>query len=164
MNLKTTQFSESLNKPYKYTWQAFKADRTLGAFVLDDNSWIDLNIQVSQTLQGLVIASVVFSRGTEDNFEDYSITGGGDAFRIFATVMKMINEWIKKYGEGINVLEFTAEKKDDPKGSRTRLYSTLSKKFTPKGWTYSRGDGTGKNVRFKFINNNFNAQKSIYKI
>lgn len=164
MELKTLNFTvESLNKPYKYSWQAFKDDRASGAFEIE-GGWVDLSILVSYTLSFDHIASITFSRNTEDDMDNYAITGDGDAFRIFATVLTMVDEWIKKYGEQVDVIEFTAEKKNDPKGSRAKLYDRMVKKYIPKGWKYEKSDGTGRNVRFKLVNLDPKKPKSVYKI
>lgn len=170
MNLKTLEFTvESLNRPYKYSWQAFKDDRAVGSFMLPDG-WVDLEIMVSHTLSFTHIATIIFSRNTEndDNTSDenFDITGQGDAYRIFATVLKMIEEWIKKYGSTVDIITFESVKKDDPRGSRTKLYHRMAKKFTPRGWKYEKDSGNagGKAVRFKLINLNPPPRESKYKI
>lgn len=157
MAYKTLQFcTEAFTTPYKYQWLAFAEDRAVGTFKLDDGGWIDLDILISHTLSFDSIATVTFGRSDKhgDTIDKYEITGEGDAFRIFSTVIKMVQEWVKKYGDNVDVITFTAEKKDDPRSSRAKLYDRLAKKFKIKGWKYEKSDGTGRDVRFKFINLN----------
>jgi hypothetical protein len=169
MELKTLQFTtEAFSKPYKYTWQAFKEDRGLGSFLIP-GGWVDLEISISHTLSFTTIATIIFSRNTENydtgvSDETYDISGQGDAFRIFATVLKMIEEWVKKYGETVDIITFTAEKEKDPKGSRAKLYHRMAKKFTPKGWKYEKDPSSSRAVRFKLVNLNPKPKESKYKI
>lgn len=60
-----------------------------------------------------------------------SVTGEGDAFRIFATVIKAIEIWYfseKNIGE----LLFSAAREGKKPESRIRLYRTMLKKFSKK--------------------------------
>jgi hypothetical protein len=56
-----------------------------------------------------------------------SVTGEGDAQRVFATVLTAIGQFIKK--QKPNTLFFTAVKEEDPTGSRTKLYDRLVQRY-----------------------------------
>ena len=56
-----------------------------------------------------------------------SVTGEGDAQRVFATVLTAIGQFIKK--KKPDTLFFTAVKEEDPTGSRTKLYDRLVQRY-----------------------------------
>lgn len=63
------------------------------------------------------------------------ITEGGDAFVIFGTVIKVINEFLKNYQP--HTLTFTAMKGDDDSKSRIDLYRKMLKKMAYQvGYSY----------------------------
>jgi hypothetical protein len=56
-----------------------------------------------------------------------SVTGEGNAQRVFATVLTAIGQFIKK--KKPDTLFFTAVKEEDPTGSRTKLYDRLVQRY-----------------------------------
>jgi len=54
-------------------------------------------------------------------------TGQGDAMRIFATVLKLTQDFIKK--ENPKYIEFSSSKLRDPGESRDKLYDRMVKKY-----------------------------------
>ncbi len=58
------------------------------------------------------------------------ITGGGDAFVIFGTVIKVIDDFLKNYQP--NILTFTAMKGNGGNESRVDLYRKMLKKMASK--------------------------------
>ena len=65
----------------------------------------------------------------EDEEPDYKITGGGSEYEIFATVMRIVFEYVKKNKP--NAISFTA---DDDEPSRVKLYDRFVKRFTASGY------------------------------
>lgn len=57
--------------------------------------------------------------------DEVSITGGGDSYRIFATIVKILRDFIKERKGLVNVLVFDALRK-----SRIDLYRAMLKKFS----------------------------------
>lgn len=61
----------------------------------------------------------------------HNITGSGDEFRVFATVIKITREFIEKYD--VDSLSFIAEKSD---GSRVALYTRMMDRLVKGKWKY----------------------------
>jgi hypothetical protein len=59
------------------------------------------------------------------------ITGKGDEYRIFGTIMKIMSDFIKEYQP--EMITFTAEKSE---GDRNRLYDKMVKRHVPAGYEY----------------------------
>lgn len=57
---------------------------------------------------------------------DYSLTGNGDELKVFSFVKESILMLVKKHKP--NAISFTADK-EEGKGNRARVYSTMLKKF-----------------------------------
>jgi GNAT superfamily N-acetyltransferase len=71
-----------------------------------------------------------------------SVTGEGDAQRVFATVLNAIGQFIKK--KKPDTLFFTSVKEEDPKGSRTKLYDRLVQRYaTGLGYDLQKVDYPG---------------------
>lgn len=72
---------------------------------------------------------VEFSIGRE-----FDVTGGGDAFAIFSTILDCLKTFIKK--KKPEILKFSAYKSDDStdidSDSRVSLYSSMLRKFATK--------------------------------
>lgn len=67
-----------------------------------------------------------------------SVSGGGDAYRIFATIMEMIKMFVKE--KNPEHMEFTAFKNYNK--SRVKLYTTMLKKFAGRNGFVFRIDNT----------------------
>jgi hypothetical protein len=59
------------------------------------------------------------------------ITGTGNAFTVFTTIIEIIEQTVKLFN--IQTLEFQA---DNTEPSRVKLYDRLAKHFEKKGWRY----------------------------
>ena len=122
------ELKESLNNPYPFRWEA-NTSRAKAIATLSDGS--NLIIRFDNDDEGNW--QVVFDRN-----DDFGVTGGGDAQRIFATVLSAIGTFLKKHKP--QTLEFSASKKVDPKTanpeSRAKLYSRLVQRYaTSMGYT-----------------------------
>lgn len=74
-----------------------------------------------------------------------SVTGEGDAQRVFATVLNAIGQFVKK--KKPNKLMFSAVKEEDPTGSRTKLYDRLVQRYaTGLGYDLGKVDYTQQTV------------------
>jgi hypothetical protein len=74
-----------------------------------------------------------------------NITGGGEEFPIFATVIKIIEEFVKQ--QSPKILEFSASKGEDKSTSRIDLYNRMISKMAGKaGYEFKRTDQTMKSV------------------
>jgi len=147
------QFNEAFDSSYKFTGRKVSEDEYSYGF---DSEYTDPNGKTKKSkIQVDIVGTenandddhyiweIGFSRATKPTVKiggrtmmipskpSYDITGGGDALKIFSTVMKVAEEFIKK--ENPKYVSFEAEKPkgSDPKvlASREKLYLRMSKKY-----------------------------------
>jgi GNAT superfamily N-acetyltransferase len=110
--------TEAFDQPYDIRWS--KGDHgDYDAYAeLDDGTGLEIAFLDQQHNSWMV-----------DFFRDNSteITGEGDAYRVFATVLTAIREFIVK--QKPDKLNFSAEKQDDPRGSRASLYDRMIQRY-----------------------------------
>ena len=122
--------SEAFDQPYDIRWS--KGDHgDYDAYAeLDDGTGLEIAFLDQQHNSWMV-----------DFFRDNSteITGEGDAYRVFATVLTAIREFIVK--QKPDKLNFSAEKQDDPRGSRASLYDRMIQRYiSGTGYALTRQD------------------------
>jgi hypothetical protein len=129
---KKQDVSEAFDQPYAVEWRKQNGDWHATAD-LDDGS----ELVVLFMAQGNNSWMVEFERD-----ENMDITGEGDAQRVFATVLIAMQQFIaKKKPAKIN---FSAEKEDDPTGSRARLYDRMLQRYiSGSGYDLTRSDMPG---------------------
>jgi len=103
-----------------------------------------------------------FSSTDFDDFGiDFSIgksmgkTDAGDEFRVFATVVAMMSEWISTVGiEHVEGFDFGADKTDHASDGRARLYTRFAKKLASQlGWKLEQSTtGNGSTSFFRLVN------------
>jgi hypothetical protein len=120
---------EAFDKPYPYRLK-YKPSVEEYEAVLKLKDGSKLVIYISKQIESRKTYWVVdFLRDGK-----MGVTGGGDQMRIFATVISVIEEFIKK--ESADEIRFSAEKSDDEDekgvkvGSREKLYTRLVKRFS----------------------------------
>jgi len=124
--------TEAFDQPYAIQWTKQNGDWHATAD-LDDGS----ELIVLFMAQGDNNWMVEFER--DENME---ITGEGDAPRVFATVLTAMRQFIAKRKPAM--LNFSAEKEDDPTGSRARLYDRMLQRYiTGTGYDLTREDMLG---------------------
>ena len=128
----TEPITEAFDQPYAIQWRKQNGDWHATAD-LDDGS----ELIVLFMAQGDNNWMVEFER--DENME---ITGEGDAPRVFATVLTAMQQFIAKRKPAR--LNFSAEKEDDPTGSRARLYDRMVQRYiTGTGYDLARQDYPG---------------------
>jgi len=128
----TEPITEAFDQPYTIQWSKQNGDWHATAD-LDDGS----ELIVLFMAQGDNSWMVEFER--DENME---ITGEGDAPRVFATVLTAMQQFIAKKKPAR--LNFSAEKEDDPTGSRARLYDRMLRRYvTGSGYDLARSDMPG---------------------
>ena len=118
--------TESFDSPYPYRWDVVVPNEIIEV-VFKTDSGDDVVVEIERYgEERLNKWELGFYRNGEQD-----VTGEGDAMRIFATVIKIIQEFIQKHKP--NSISFTAAKKEseslDNKGSRQKLYSRMVKRF-----------------------------------
>ena len=130
--VKKSGVTEAFDQPYAIQWTKRNGDWHATAD-LDDGS----ELIVLFMAQGDNKWMVEFER--DENME---ITGEGDAPRVFATVLTAMQQFIAKRKPAM--LNFSAEKEDDPTGSRARLYDRMIQRYiTGTGYDLTRKDVPG---------------------
>ena len=113
----TKKLDETFDQPYSYTWDYQTNGAWRGHFIIKANDEVDISIENWQKYW-----KIEFSRNNQRG-----VTGGGDAMRIFTTVIAMIDEFIDIRSP--DVIKFSADKSKDDKMSRAKLYSTMIQRF-----------------------------------
>lgn len=135
-NIKTQYVTEAFDQPYPFTWEKSEYGDYDANAKLPDGSY--LNIMFEHTTPYEV--SVSFWRNNSQE-----VTGEGDAQRVFATVLKAIQEFLK-IEQPANI-SFSASKEIDPSmyygpedavpnpESRAKLYNRLVQRYAAT-WGY----------------------------
>lgn len=117
-NVNEEGVAESFDQPYKLKWEKSEHGDYDALATLDDGTYL----------------SIMFNNEFKKNWmvefyrnNSQSVTGEGDAQRIFATVLTAIKQFITK--KKPQSLFFSAVKEDDPTGSRTKLYDRLVQRY-----------------------------------
>jgi hypothetical protein len=131
-SVKKQGVTEAFDQPYAIQWTKTNGDWHATAD-LDDGG----KLVVLFMAQGDNSWMVEFER--DENME---ITGEGDAPRVFATVLTAMRQFIAKRKPVM--LNFSAEKEDDPTGSRARLYDRMIQRYIGgTGYDLTRKDVPG---------------------
>ncbi len=141
----TTAFNESLDNPYPFK---FTGPNT-------DNSYF----AKAQTPNGELVME--FDGGYDDFSIDFAVanqmgkTDAGDQFRIFSTVMAMMNKWIKIVGiEHVESFDFGANKDEHASDGRAKLYTRFAKKLAARlGWSLNQSSTANNSTEFFTLQN-----------
>jgi hypothetical protein len=124
--------AEAFNAPYKVKWDQDKGEAHYVDVTLPDGSQLDIRFLRDDGVQPNPDEwTVEFYRN-----DSQDLTGEGDAQRIFATVIKAIEKFIKI--EKPKEITFAASRETDAgvkNQSRTNLYNRLIQRYAP-GWGY----------------------------
>ena len=125
---------EAFDKPYPYKLIKAGSDEYVSEFKADDGTFIKVMFAGSEHVDDYdeYDWEITFNRMGKSGKPSMEITGEGDAMRIFATVMKVIEEFIKK--ENPKYMNLSAEKKTQGGDknvlqSREKLYKRMLKKY-----------------------------------
>jgi hypothetical protein len=127
------ELSEAFNQPYSIRWSVGDHGDYDAYSQLDDGTVLEIMFSDQGDNSWMV-----------DFFRDNSaeITGGGDAYKVLATVLTSIRQFIGL--QNPNKINFTAEKNDDPKGNRARLYDRMIQRYIGNsGYTINRENHPG---------------------
>ena len=117
--------TELFNEPYKWGWNpGASEERVTGGFRTDDNSTVSVDFELAGRQDESGRAYYMFSFARNGSMET---TGEGDAFKIFATVAQMIEEFVKDYRP--DVITFTA---NDGEPARKSLFKRMLPKLARK--------------------------------
>jgi hypothetical protein len=132
--------TEALDNPYQYKLTGPNTDNTYFA--------------KAQTPNGELVME--FDGGYDDFSIDFAVanqmgkTEAGDEFRVFATVVAMMNEWIEVVGiEHVESFDFGANKDEHASDGRAKLYTRFAKKLASKlGWSLQQSSAGNDSTEF----------------
>ena len=120
--------SEAFDRPYRFAGSHPNRLKYEYYFKTDDGSTIHLEAKGNEWAEDDITWNIRFSRNGK-----MDATGEGDAQRIFATVIAIIKDFVKK--ENPREFKFSAMKPEGKRkdaGSRGKLYSRMVKRFASK--------------------------------
>ncbi len=127
------EITEALDKPYPFNLKGPSNSQEFAATANTPNGTLRMDFGPTD-LNG---------RSLYDNFDiDFSVgknmgkTEAGDEFRVFATVVAMMTEWINTVGiEHVESFDFGANKDEHASDGRAKLYARFAKKLADRlGW------------------------------
>ena len=151
-----TTVTEALNNPYSYYW-----DETYN----DDSSFL---AKAEMDMGELMVMFSVGEPGeswTIDFAVDGSMdkTGDGDQFRIFATVVAVIKDWMANKVDlsKVTQIDFSSDKDGEAEDSRAKLYKRFGQQLASKlGWNLEVTD-RGQFASFKIKNPNAPVKEAV---
>lgn len=116
------KLAEVLNS--KYPWSYKEKNKT----------WANASFKTKNrdlvTVRGVIDGSINILGITFDTNMDQGVTGGGDQFAIFATVIDIIKDMVKLYDP--DYIGFSADRSEQ---SRVALYNKLVSRFKPENFS-----------------------------
>jgi predicted nucleotidyltransferase len=147
---------ESLNQPYNLIdWDQVDFGQPITTWAaLPDGTYLE--IEFNQESPAFNDWEVSFHRDDTMN-----LTGQGDAYRIFATVLFAIRKFV--IDQNPDEISFSAFKNKDETGSRQSLYTALAKRYaTSLGYTFStKEDAYHQHYIFRKIRQKNKIQEAI---
>lgn len=150
--------NESFNNPYPYSMKYSKSLNAYEAIAkLKDGSFLKVYIQKINQNWGISFARSSNDKGwwQSQGEHDMGITNTGDQMRVFATVLAIVKEFIKK--ESPKEIIFNAEKsqkdinQEVDLGSREKLYARMVKRFASKMGYKSKSERLKGETLFRLI-------------
>ena len=128
---------EAFTSPYDWWISGKDADGVNAEFATGDGR--NIEVLASKYTGNDSVAELEFS-----DAEQYGVTGQGDAFRIFSTIVSIAKAMLANKRYGIKVLTFSAS---EP--SRRKLYARMLKRLA-KPYSVARIDGVDKKKQERF--------------
>jgi hypothetical protein len=146
--------SESLNNPYPYELSTAGADDAYIFYPNPDNKDVFYSVTLLEDITYNDLLRIVFTYTDKSKKirRMTDMTGTGDAFRVMATVAKIVTEHLRKYAQSYSMIDFEAKSSDH---GRVALYKRLAQKLKnevlgPKWKLETSNDEKEKSVRFLF--------------
>ena len=138
------ELTEAFDKPYKFRKQVLYKGYIVYRFIADDKSEIDVLFKENEISDDESTWDVTFERGGSTE-----VTGEGDAMRVFATVIAIIKDFVKKRNPklmGFSAFKDVFGPSTAPgKGSREKLYDRMLQRYAGKmGYKYYKVSGVDK--------------------
>lgn len=130
--IEAAELAEAFDKPYKYRVTYKSNDTFLASFETDEGDKVDFAAVGPEKYDDPDDAEVAWEISFDRNYSQEK-TGEGDAMRIFATVIQIIQDFIKQIDpEQMTFSAVKGNQRSNEKDSREKLYSRLIKKYLSK--------------------------------
>lgn len=150
-NIKETILTEIGDSSYTYIWNKTNEDEWAATFREDSGDLVRVNILGDGASNDWILE---FRRKNR-----YDITGGGNAFKIFSTVIKILKEFVKNVKP--DSITVNVEKGETYEESRVKLYANgLSKIANDINYSFAKSEND-ESVAFILKNKNNSANESI---
>ena len=141
-----TKVSESLDNPYPFNLQGPDSSHNFAATAQTPNGVLRMDFEAIDYDDFGIDFAVGKSMGK---------TEAGDEFRVFATVVAMMNKWIKTVGiESVESFDFGANKGEHASDGRAKLYARFAKKLADQlGWKLEQSTTANRSTEFFKLTN-----------
>lgn len=122
---------EALDSPYEYKITQDREKERRAAF---NAAGRDIVVSIEFSEDGsteVVFYELKAKRPGGTPQMNFSVTGSGDEFRVFATVIQVVKDTIRDRGREMKTISFTSEKGET---SRLKLYTRLANRISIPGW------------------------------
>jgi hypothetical protein len=142
--------TEVTAESYDYDWDSFTFKMGEGDFTTVNGRIINYSIEHDKNVVIRIVDHIEhheISFAVSLGYRDTTVkTDTGNPFRVFMTVKKMTDEYMKKYGDKIKMVTFSAAKTDEEDLGRTKLYTRFAKQwpklYSKQTWVmYSQNKG-----------------------
>lgn len=159
-------------KPYAYTWDFFYLEGANGEFTTENGAIIEFDVEYNEEWeQGtrpdpnrFEHHEIVFSGRGPKGSRTTKQMDSGNPFRVFATIQAMMQDYIDRYGNQIEMIKFSADKSAGKLG-RSKLYTRYAKNwnkmFTGQKWQSYVHESSGAATIIYAINKNAMSKKNI---
>lgn len=153
-----SKITEALDNPYPYTWTVDEEEEKIAVAEIDRGEKLEIYFEAFEEDHTWEITFKVDA--------ELAATGQGDQFRIFATVVKAVKEWLQQMlssKQPLRRITFRAFKDDENDTSREKLYSRFAKRITDTiGFKFSKKD-YGDEVAFNMDNPDYQPMEENQK-
>ena len=141
-----TAFNEALDNPYPFNLKGPDSSHNFAATAQTPNGVLRMDFEAVDYDDFSIDFAVGKSMGK---------TEAGDEFRVFATVVAMMNKWIKTVGiESVESIDFGANKGEHASDGRAKLYTRFSKKLAGQlGWKLEQSTTANRSTEFFKLTN-----------
>jgi hypothetical protein len=126
-------------EPYKIIPPAISSG---SVYLFTTDSGLEYEVRFARKKDNLLHATVAFGvLNDEFNGEEYSVTNRGEVYRVMATIVKIVKNYMAEH-PNLRLVEFTGEPKSDENATMTTqrlsLYNRYLKQIFNNDWVYKQ--------------------------
>lgn len=124
-------------EPYKIIPPAIASG---GTYLFNTDSGLEYEVRFARKKDNILHATVAFGVLNEEfGGEEYSVTNRGEVFKVMATLVAIVQKYLKEH-PNLHTVEFTGEPKEDENSEmptqRLLLYKRYLKTIFGDNWTF----------------------------